>query len=56
MNVCLLQWTWQEIIEVETEVLKELNFRVMAPTTLGLLQKKIYGLDKPLAAERVRQQ
>uniref|UniRef100_K3W777 Cyclin-like domain-containing protein n=1 Tax=Globisporangium ultimum (strain ATCC 200006 / CBS 805.95 / DAOM BR144) TaxID=431595 RepID=K3W777_GLOUD len=46
-------WTWKEIIEFETHILQELNFRIMAPTVLGLLQKKIHSLETPLASEKV---
>lgn len=48
------QWTWEQILAIETEVLRELNFRVMAPTTLGLLQREIHALGAPLAPEKVR--
>lgn len=48
------QWTWAEILAVETDVLQELHFRVMAPTTLALLQKQIFALDVPLAPAKAQ--
>ncbi|TYZ59666.1 hypothetical protein PybrP1_005459 [[Pythium] brassicae (nom. inval.)] len=47
-------WTWAEILAVETDVLRELNFRVMAPTTLALLQKRMFALAAPLAPAKAR--
>jgi hypothetical protein len=42
--VALAQWTWKEILEFELKILQLLNFRVMAPTLVDVLQKKLYAL------------
>ncbi|KAH7479123.1 hypothetical protein PRIC1_009324 [Phytophthora ramorum] len=38
-------WTWNEILEYELKILQLLDFRIMAPTILDELQKKLYRLQ-----------
>lgn len=40
-----MQWTWEEILDVERAVLRALDFRVMAPTVLSLLQRTLYDTN-----------
>jgi hypothetical protein len=37
------QWTWDEILDFERSVLQALDYRVMAPTLLSLLQQRLYA-------------
>ncbi|KAE9043935.1 hypothetical protein PR003_g3234 [Phytophthora rubi] len=39
-------WTWNEILELELKVLHSLNFRIMTPTLLDVLQRKLYALNE----------
>lgn len=38
-------WTWNEILDFELNVLQLLNFRIMAPTILDTLQKRMFAKD-----------
>ncbi|KAL3673532.1 hypothetical protein V7S43_001239 [Phytophthora oleae] len=38
-------WTWNEILDFELNILQLLNFRIMAPTILELLQKRMFAKD-----------
>ncbi|KAG7393549.1 hypothetical protein PHYPSEUDO_007386 [Phytophthora pseudosyringae] len=39
-------WTWNEILEFELNILQLLNFRIMASSILDVLQKKMYTVDE----------
>ncbi|KAF1775439.1 hypothetical protein JG687_00000766 [Phytophthora cactorum] len=39
-------WKWKEILEFELNILQLLNYRIMAPTILGALQKRMYALEE----------
>ncbi|OWZ24684.1 Cyclin A [Phytophthora megakarya] len=38
-------WTWKEILELELRILQLLNFRIIAPTILDVLQKRMYAFE-----------
>ncbi|GMF10347.1 unnamed protein product [Phytophthora lilii] len=40
-----LQWTWNEILEMELNILQLLDFRIMAPSILDVLQKKLFSFQ-----------
>ncbi|POM72067.1 Hypothetical protein PHPALM_11281 [Phytophthora palmivora] len=38
-------WTWSEILEFELNILQSLNYRIIAPTILDVLQKRMYAVE-----------
>lgn len=46
-------WTWVEILEQEAVILKTLEFRVISPTVLSVLQAKIHTDGSTLTPEQV---
>lgn len=49
-----MQWTWSEIIALESTILQKLDFRIMAPSVLRLVQQQIHAAKDTLAPHKVQ--